>query len=75
MLGKPKFTYDDLVQFDLKIDDEIITLTGYVYIVDAYGTFDQNEEPSYDIMVDHSPIDNNKCLYKHIRESGVNKVE
>lgn len=37
---------------------------GYIEIVDAYGTFEQKEEPSYDIMV--YPDD---CLYKHVRES------
>ena len=51
MLGKPKYTYDDVVEFELKNNDEIITLTGSIYVVDAYGTFDQNEEVSYDIMV------------------------
>lgn len=37
---------------------------GYIEIVDAFGTFEQKEEPSYDIMV--YPDD---CLYKHVRES------
>lgn len=32
--------------------------------MDAFGTFEQKEEPSYDIMV--YPDD---CLYKHVRES------
>lgn len=61
MIGKPKYKENDVVIFT--IDGEI--LTGYVYIVDAYGTFEQNEEPSYDIMVE-KPV---HCLYKHIRES------
>ena len=76
MIGKPKYTYDDEVEFEIKENDEIITLTGIIYIVDAYGTFDQNEEPSYDIMVEHSPhFEGDRCLYKHIRERFViNKI-
>ncbi|MCR5126859.1 MAG: metallophosphoesterase [Lachnospiraceae bacterium] len=41
---------------------------GEVYVVDAYGTIDQDEEPSYDIMVDDGT---EKCLYKHIPESEI----
>lgn len=45
-----------------KIDDQI--KIGTIEIIDAYGTFFQTEEPSYDVMV---KVEN--CLYKHIRES------
>ena len=41
---------------------------GYVYIVDAYGTFFQVEEPSYDIVVKET---RGECVYKHIPESQV----
>lgn len=41
--------------------------TGSVEIVDPYGTFEQAEEPSYDIWVKGNP----GCLFKHIRESNV----
>lgn len=70
MIGKPKYKYGDIVTFEiLDNDDKKYRVTGYIYIVDAYGTFEQNEEPSYDIMVERSHLDNTPCLYKHIRES------
>lgn len=74
MLGKPKFKINDKVQFDIFDDrdfpEEKYTLKGYVYIVDSYGTFGQNEEPSYDIMVDEGEFPSSyPCLFKHIRES------
>ena len=37
---------------------------GIIYIVDKYGTFEQNNEPSYDIMVTEE-----NTLYKHIIQS------
>ena len=40
---------------------------GSIEIVDQYGTFEQAEEPSYDILVKEE----NGCLYKHIRESQI----
>lgn len=60
MLGKPKFKRNDIVRFEC----DGIVKQGYVYIVDAYGTFFQGDEPSYDVMIDEE-----KCLYKHIPES------
>ncbi len=63
-LGYPKYSLNDIVTFDYsgKI------LTGKVGIVDAYGTLGQEEEPSYDIIVeDGSPW----TLYKHVRESWI----
>jgi len=60
MLGKPKYKKGDHLKF--KIADEIHT--GVVFIVDAYGTFFQDEEPSYDLENTDENI-----LYKHIRES------
>ena len=37
---------------------------GIILIVDKYGTFEQNKEPSYDIMVTEE-----NTLYKHIIQS------
>ena len=48
MLGKPKYERDDKVCFEL----DGTVKQGYVYIVDAYGTFFQADEPSYDVMVE-----------------------
>ena len=67
MLGKPKFNYDDYVKFTIDGTE----VMGQIYIIDAYGTFEQNEEVSYDIMVEHSPHFGNKpCLYKpHLKHN------
>ena len=65
MLGKPKFNYGDKVYFEIRMnkDAPLITLAGTVEIIDAYGTFEQNEEVSYDILVPEYG------LFKHMRES------
>jgi DNA-directed RNA polymerase subunit E'/Rpb7 len=65
MIVKPKFKKADWVKFELK--GEIIE--GEVWQVDAYGTFFQTKEPSYDIF---SPKKN--MLYKHMEESCVTKT-
>ena len=62
ILGEPKYTYKDIVRFSFK--DKI--KEGKISIIDAYGTFEQNEEPSYDIYVEEE-----NCLYKHICESDI----
>lgn len=62
MLGKPKYKRNDKVSFEING----IVKQGYVCVVDAYGTFFQKDEPSYDVMVEED-----NCLYKHIPESQV----
>ena len=62
-LGCPRYLIGDLVKFN--IDDE--TIEGRISIIDAYGTYEQQDEPSYDILVRGK--DGTKCLYKHVRES------
>lgn len=69
MLGKPKYNYGDKVSFEI----EGKTIVGEVYIIDAYGTFFQNKEVSYDIMV--PSIDKQECLYKHITEPYLKAVK
>lgn len=65
----PKYNYNDIVSFKIKDEDDVErTLTGKVYIIDRYGTFEQHEEVSYDIIVDDYN-DGNPCLIKHTRES------
>lgn len=66
MLGKPKFKRDDKVQFTFQ--DKIIV--GKVYIIDEYGTFEDDSDVSYDIMVDEE-----NCLYKHVREDYIKKAQ
>lgn len=56
----PEYGLGDIITF--KFDGN--SKTGYVYVLDAYGTFEQDEEPSYDVMVEEE-----NCLYKHVRES------
>lgn len=65
MLGKPKFKEGQKVKFTIGKD----TLEGSVYIIDEYGTFEYDEDVSYDIMVESK-----NCLYKHIPEKLVEKV-
>lgn len=60
MIGKPKYTLNQTVEFTIAEK----TVKGEIWIIDKYGTFEQNEEVSYDIF---SPEEN--MLYKHIRES------
>ena len=60
MLGHPLFKLGDTVTF--KWDNG--TKTGTIAIIDKYGTFEQNNEVSYDILVE-----NENTLYKHIVES------
>lgn len=60
MIGKPKYNYNDTVSF--VIDNKV--KTGTVYIVDEYGTFEDDSDVSYDIMVEEE-----QTLYKHIKES------
>jgi hypothetical protein len=65
MIGKPKFKLGDWVAFNLQGE----TIEGEIWVVDAYGTFFQTKEPSYDIF---SPKKN--MLYKHMEESRVTKT-
>lgn len=65
MIGKPKYAYREVVKF--AIGDEI--KVGTVEIIDAYGTFFQSEEPSYDVLVKEE-----NCLYKHIKESNIDNI-
>lgn len=62
MLGKPKFKVGDVVKF---IAGARI-LEGEVEIVDAWGTFWDKTDVSYDILVEKDNM-----LYKHISEKEV----
>ena len=66
MVGQPKYKYGDKVSF--KLDDKV--KVGTIYIIDKYGTFFDDSDVSYDVMVEPE-----NCLYKHIREDGLTKVE
>ncbi len=69
MLGKPKFAQQQPVRFTLEDKEgKSLVLEGVIYVVDANGTIEQQEEPSYDIM---ALVEGDKTLFKHIRESYV----
>lgn len=61
-LGRPKYKRTDRVRF-CSYDKEVV---GVIEIVDACGTLDQEDEPSYDILCKEE-----NCLYKHIIESEI----
>lgn len=74
MRGKPKYNYGNKVKFKIIHEGKEYELVGEVYIIDKYGTFEDNSDVSYDIMVDECPWHNAPCLFKHFREDGVEKV-
>ena len=61
MKGHPKFNYNDDVKFNL--DGEI--KKGIIYVIDKYGTFEDDSDVSYDVLVEN---ENERYLYKHINE-------
>lgn len=63
VLGRPKYSHSDTVEFNWGED---CTKTGQIHVIDAYGTFEQSSEPSYDVLVKED-----NCLYKHICESDI----
>ena len=69
-VGSPKYAYGDIVSFSLP---EYGTLSGKIIIIDAYGTFEQSEEPSYDLIADDT--DGQPCIVKHIRESALTLIK
>lgn len=60
IVGKPKYKRGDVVQFDWYGSTKI----GSICIIDAYGTFEQCLEPSYDIF-----IQDENYICKHVGES------
>ena len=48
-----------------------IEVFGVVAIVDIYGTFEQNEEPSYDIYVQNFRDSGKDVFVKHIPQSHI----
>jgi hypothetical protein len=61
MKGHPKYQYGNLVKFEFNGEIK----EGTVYIIDKYGTFEDDSDVSYDILVKN---ENEHCLYKHINE-------
>ena len=63
------FAYDDLVQFDTRINGEMKSLTGKVKSTNQFGTFIHRNEPSYDIYSEEYDV-----VFKHIKQSELRKV-
>ena len=68
VLGRPRYKKYQPVKFEWNTRDETMHLVGIVAIVDAYGTYETAEEPSYDI---YSWLKDERGLFKHIWESKV----
>ena len=68
--GRPRFQSGDRVRFSIcnSETDELEYLYGEVWIVDSYGTFFNDSEPSYDVYVVNENWPEG-CLFKHIPES------
>lgn len=66
-LGKPKYMRDEEVMFYWDNDRDY--KLGRIVVVDAYGTFEQSKEVSYDIQVSDG------AWYKHIPESLVERLD
>lgn len=66
---KPKYTYGDVVSFNIKHGSKNYTLKGSIETIDENGIFSDGSQVYYDIMVDESPF--GKCLFKHIREKSI----
>ena len=62
MRGNPKYTYGDVVKFRL----EGGVKQGVIAIVDRRGTFEDDSDASYDILVKEE-----NTLYKHFGEKYV----
>lgn len=58
LFNPPKYKLGDTVSFEFKGEIH----TGQIFVVDRYGTFEQAEEPSYDIRTP-------EFIMKHVRES------
>lgn len=80
-IGDPKFKVGDRVWFkaDGDIDTNNEDLAGRfkqpvatVAIVDGAGTFEQQDEPSYDLWLELA--DGSKLMWKHIRQSELEAV-
>lgn len=68
MVGMPIYKLGDAVSFYFDNGHDRTVMNGEIYIVDAYGIFEDNTQVYYDIDVIE---DGRKVLYKHIPESEI----
>ena len=71
---KPAFKHGQVVKFRLHEGDWVSEVIGTVEIVDEFGTFEQNVEPSYDVLVRDAYTDQ-FYLYKHLRQHDLTAVK
>ena len=73
MIGEPKYALGEEVTFSLINRNGVdVTLIGTVQIVDRYGTFEDNTDVCYDILVESDENGKpNGILYKHVNEKSV----
>lgn len=72
MLGNPKYALGEEVAFNLINRNGVdCTYIGTVAIIDRYGTFEDNTDVSYDILVKDAD-GGNGILFKHVNEKSVN---
>ena len=71
MLGFPKYKRDDMVTFKFRRNGQDIVITGKVFIIDPFGTFDQTAEVSYDVIAPDPWNRGEICLFKHVPESNI----
>ena len=70
-MKKPLYSLYDEVIFEFDDVNETIECHGHVFVVDPNGTFEQHEEPSYDIFVDNWKGSGEQTLVKHVRQSQI----
>lgn len=80
-IGEPKFKVGDKVWFKAEgmvasnnegLAEKFKQPVATVAIVDATGTFEQHDEPSYDLWLEQA--DGGKLMWKHIRQSELEAV-
>lgn len=70
MLGKTKYALGEEVAFNIINRNGVdCTYIGTVQIIDAYGTFEDNTDVSYDILVENG--ERGGILFKHVNEKSV----
>ena len=73
-LGKPKYNAGEEVCF-VWGKDKNQEAKGRICIIDAYGTWEQQKEVSYDILGSKSEDPNKRILFKHIKESEIVSIK
>lgn len=74
MLGKPKYALGEEVAFNIINRNGVdCTYIGTVQIIDRYGTFEDNTDVCYDILVENGENgERGRILFKHVNEKSVN---